>query len=660
MNPRTSRLSRTPGPAIAARLSTILAASVALLACGDSKSDADADGEVVSTDVGDTTDTAETVDPGATVCCPLGTCASTAQACIQGACVPRVTSTGGCYFDAQCADGRTCVGSTFCACGATDCAPVVGTCGYGQGCCNGPDDCGSGETCLKGRCRAKPAEGCWVDSHCAGGQVCEGMVAPACNQLGPESPGVCALPGVCCLGDGECGDGVCRGGRCVERAGAGECWADGECGAGQTCLGEVTCPCAVGSSGTDSCAVLPTPGRCGRADESCCAADADCGGGEICVQGECGKRPSREANECWVDAHCGVGRVCDGANLCGCDEDGCTESTIGTCRTLRLDCDADGDCPTAMRCVEPDRTLCPTEPQAAGRGVCVEVSDTGCWASSECGPDTRCGGESVCTEAAGCVAANRPGTCQVLADRWDCCDSHAECAPGFECRNQDSSITCPPTNSAVCLPIPEYGERCWNLNDCPDGLACNRVWICGCNGKCYFNRIGACEVPLFCATDNECGVGYTCAREPECFASPCTTASTCQSGGKCQVKVEGGCWSHDECGAGNYCEGLKVCPADLECPVPDQPGLCQPRAPLGECCTSFRGCQAGLRCVSVAQRTGCKTDFTAVCVPAITPGNSCYADDDCDTNQRCDGARICPCGVETCTDPPAAGQCVPR
>ncbi|HRE92388.1 MAG TPA: hypothetical protein PK095_24950, partial [Myxococcota bacterium] len=147
----------------------------------------------------------------------------------------------------------------------------------------------------------------------------------------------------------------------------------------------------------------------------------------------------------------------------------------------------------------------------------------------------------------------------------------------------------------------------------------------------------------------------------ECLASPCTTISTCQTGGRCQVNVEGGCWSHDECGPGKYCEGLKVCPAELECPIPDQPGICADRAGLGECCTSFRGCGSGLRCVSVAQRTGCKTDFTAVCVPAVTPGSSCFADDDCDTNQRCEGQRICPCGVESCAgDEPVAGSCRPR
>lgn len=641
------------------------AALFALVACGGDDPAPDTTDTKVDTapdtDTADTSDTTDTADPNATACCPLGTCPSTAQACIQGACVPRAVGAGACYFDTQCGSGATCVGATFCECGSTGCEAKTGTCAYPEGCCNGPADCEGGAACVDGVCRAKPAtaNGCWVDAHCEGGLVCEGEVAPPCGSRELEKAGVCAVPGVCCESDAECGDGVCRGGRCLPAQTGGGCWADGECGVGETCLGESLCPCAAGNGTTESCAVLSAPGRCGRAADACCAADSDCAGGEICVAGECGKRPSREDNECWVDAHCGVGRVCEGANLCGCNEDGCTESQIGTCKTVVTTCETDAQCPASMRCASPDRTTCPSGEN--GGGVCVERVDVGCWDSGDCVSDQRCGGEVICTDPAGCAAPNKPGSCQVKADRWDCCDSHMECKDGFECRNSDSSVTCPPTSSAVCLPVPQYGERCWNVMDCPDGMACNRVWICGCNGKCYFNYIGQCEVPLFCDTDLDCGTGYTCAREPECLASPCTTISTCQTGGRCQVKVEGGCWSHDECGAGKYCEGLKVCPAELECPVPDQPGICADRAGLGECCTSFRGCDNGLRCVSVAQRTGCKTDFTAVCVPAVTPGSSCFADDDCDTNQRCEGQRICACGVESCAgDEPVAGTCRPK
>ena len=81
-------------------------------------------------------------------------------------------------------------------------------------------------------------------------------------------------------------------------------------------------------------------------------------------------------------------------------------------------------------------------------------------------------------------------------------------------------------------------------------------------------------------------------------------------------------------------------------------------AELGECCTSLRGCEPGLRCLSPTQQNGCRADFSSVCVPAITLGTACYGDDDCDPGQRCSGEIICPCGVEDCTSAPQPGECI--
>lgn len=639
-----------------------------LAGCGGDKAPADTsapDTNKPDTIAPDTSvDSGPDVDPNATVCCPVGNCADATRACVSGACVPKKASAQECYFDGECQGGKTCQGETFCACGEVGCSAVAGLCGFGDGCCNGDADCSGGATCEAGTCKPKPAEGCWRDSHCDTGQVCEGAAPTPCGQAGVGTPGHCAIAGVCCLSDAECGAGVCRGGDCAATAGGGQCWADSECTGGDTCLGESLCACVPGSSAA-SCGVSSTPGRCGTAADSCCSKDSDCASGELCVEGECGAMPDRAKDECWVDGHCGRGRVCEGARLCGCNEDGCSESVIGQCRTPAIGCGGGAPCPTGMHCIAPDQAICPVGPDGSGEappnsGVCVETVDVGCWEKSDCDPEMRCGAEEVCRDPAGCDWPNKPGECREKVKRWDCCDSHNECADGYQCRNQDSSLTCPPSSSAVCLNEAIFGESCWNVEDCPAGLACSRVWICGCNGKCYFNRIGSCEVPTNCQTNLDCGEGYICALDPECFSSPCTTAATCSSGGRCQEKVEGGCWSHSECGAGKYCEGLRICPADTDCTVPDQPGICAGRASLGECCTSFKGCEAGLRCLSPAERSGCKIDHTSVCVPAVTPGASCFGDDDCDAQQRCEGARVCPCGVETCTSAPAAGSCVPR
>lgn len=626
---------------------------VAITACGGDEPATDTAPEVVETREVEA-DVAPDVDPNATVCCPVGTCADSREACINGACVPKKPAASSCYFDGECRDGKQCVGETYCACGTTDCVAVPGTCGFGEGCCDSDADCSGGLGCVAGTCKGKPATGCLRDDHCAAGQVCEGEAPAVCGQAGSDVVGHCAVAGVCCVDDRECGEGVCRGGSCVEEATGDACWADGECTGGQGCLGLHLCQCVPGAGACD----LPSaPGRCGVAADSCCSKDVDCGAGEICVAGQCGVKPQKALDDCWLDEHCGVGRVCEGASLCGCDDAECT-STIGQCKTLAIPCGANDACPVNMHCVTPDTAFCPGSDEPMQK-MCVADTDGGCWEASDCPTvGQRCGTETICRDPEGCDWPNAAGECAQQNTRWQCCDSHLECGPGYVCRNQDTSVTCPPASSAVCLEEAIYAETCWNVTDCPPGLACARVWVCGCDGKCSFNRQGSCVTPTYCQTNFDCGEGYTCATDPECFSSPCTSATTCESGGRCQEKVDGGCWSHSDCGDGQYCDGLRVCPMDLSCALPDQPGVCGPRAALGECCSSFKGCEPGLRCLSPAERSGCNVDYTSVCVPAVTPGTSCFGDDDCDEDQRCEGARVCPCGVEACTNDPQPGTCI--
>jgi len=653
-----------------ARIVMAAAVVAALGACGGGSGGQDAgDTRADATTTTDATVAPDT-GPATIACCPLGNCGF-GQECVQGACLPEAKDTverRGCYFDGECPSGATCEGETVCGCGipVADCAGVPGACRYPTGCCNGDGDCGGGQVCVAGQCKAKAGEGsCWRDAQCDGGQVCEGAVACACGDASCQDRiGRCGIPGTCCGGDHECGEGQCLEGRCLPKArdlAAGACWGDGDCGAGQACLGESLCACTPGAASDASCALPSTPGRCGVAADACCASDADCEGGEICVEGKgCVRKPNRSAtrDECWVDAHCGVGRVCERATLCGCDEAGCSEK-IGRCHTPVVHCEGDAACPVGMRCARPDVGWCPDSPEVRPDGVCVPLEDAGeCWSTDDCAGATRCGGEVVCIDGEGCRAKNLPGMCREKVKIRDCCSSHLDCEDDLECRNNDASLTCPVTQGAVCLPKPVYGESCWNLYDCPEGKTCQRTMVCGCNGKCRWNNMGQCETPLHCTADIQCGSDSVCAHDTECIVSPCTVATNCPIGGTCQLKIEGACWNHEECGAGEYCAGLRVCPADQVCVAPDQPGVCAPRGAIGECCTSLRGCKSGLRCLSPTQRSGCSADFASVCVPAVTIGNECFGDDDCDNGQRCEGALVCPCGVETCAGEPQAGHCV--
>ena len=587
-----------------------------------------------------------------TECCPLGVC-SLGNVCVAGACLPE-PGIGQCYFDGQCAAGQRCDGAESCACGATDCASVPGQCRYPSGCCNDDAECGGGR-CVSGQCQAAVADGCWVDADCTqASPSCENIAACACGDTTCDAkPGVCGIAGRCCTGDSECGAGqVCRGGACFAAPAADACFEDRDCSGGAVCHGATLCPCGADE---DTCTVPTTAGTCLAPDDACCSTASDCDAGNICIEGKA-CAPAPEDNGCYVDGHCGVGRVCVGAHVCDCGAEGC-EMVAGQCLTTAVPCSDDGDCGAAMVCVIPDPLYCPDAPPPT-QGVCVAAVDQGCWASAECHQDLRCASEVVCLDPEGCDEPNVAGECAVDVRLRDCCNSHIECEPGTTCRNQNTSLTCPPSKSAVCLAEPEYGTTCWNLHDCPDGFVCNLSWICGCNGKCYRNRIGKCEQPKYCQSNLDCGADRLCAKNDECAFSPCTSASTCNIGGRCQLPVADRCWTHAECGDGNYCAGLQVCPSDATCFLPDGPGTCEPRGALGQCCTSYRGCEPGLRCVSVQNKTGCNLDATSVCVPAITAPIECYADDDCDSGQTCSGAVVCPCGVDTCDGPPIAGICV--
>ncbi len=654
-----SRHFRTPA------LFALVPALFALLAsplggCGDPAAPTP---DVVVPIDGEAPDGRPDVDEG-NACCPLGTCPN-GQRCYGDTCLPTHSGGEACYFDGECAAGARCEGATTCSCGQTGCTPETGVCRYPEGCCNSVDDCGSGADCVNGRCvnLATLDGGCWSDAQCEAGKVCEGANVCPCGAEGCEdSPGYCATPGVCCASDRECGaDGACVEGRCVPAPKDGGCWADTDCTGGESCLGEVTCPCTPGAGDEWTCAALPVAGRCGVETEACCATDADCGEGMACLEGRaCVPALAMGSESCFVDGQCGAGRICDGAVVCGCNEDGCVESQAGTCRTPVIACTGDSDCPVATKCTIPDRAWCP-DADAPTEGVCVPLNDEGCWNSSECNPNVRCGSEVVCDRPEGCAAPNRPGICEQKVRKWDCCNSHLECGEGLECRNQNSTQTCPPTASAICVPIPVPGETCWNFEDCPQGLSCQKTIICGCNGRCRYNRIGQCERPTNCQANIDCGTEAVCARDAECILSPCSTVSTCPFGGTCQDKEEGFCWNHESCPSGQYCEGLKVCPPDTTCPYPNSPGVCQPRVGLGECCTSFRGCEAGLRCTSAGTGAGCSLDSTSVCVPATAVSGTCYDDQDCDRTEFCQGEEICPCGLEDCAgEPPRPGVCAPR
>jgi hypothetical protein len=608
--------------------------------------------ETSGTGDGGTVGVEESVDDG---CCPAGVC-HPGETCREGRCHPA-PATNRCYVDGECQLGQRCEDATQCACGDTECTPQMGSCRWPEGCCNGHDECATGENCHQGVCRTAPGgEQCWLDLHCKVGEVCEQVDQCPCGVEGCQAaPGRCSLPGICCLSDDECGTGRCVGSRCYPTPETGRCYAQDDCPGVTTCIGAYVCPC-----GDTSCLIPTTAGICTGA-EVCCSDASDCAVTQLCVEGrECVPAPA--GGGCYLDEHCGMGRVCQGAALCECDGLCPTgTSAPGSCFTKTLSCTTDEHCQPGMRCAIPDVEHCPGAPDPTV-GVCVEVVDGGCWATSDCGYGEHCAGESVCTNLTGCTQPNTPGDCMAYTKLDDCCDSHLDCGDGFQCRNSNTTMTCPPGNSATCVPLPTNGEDCWNYMDCLDGQVCNQAYICSCGARCVKSRPGWCGSPLgqTCKTNIDCGTGSSCAIDSECKINPCFNNNNCPIAGKCKPKQAGQCWGHEECGLDEYCQGLRLCPNDTECPDPDTSGQCSPLEPAGECCETYKACEAGLRCISTAYMTGCVLDVSAVCVPRKDQlaGGTCFTDGDCSDGRSCQNVSVCACGLAGCETPPNAGQCV--
>ena len=124
---------------------------------------------------------------------------------------------------------------------------------------------------------------------------------------------------------------------------------------------------------------------------------------------------------------------------------------------------------------------------------------------------------------------------------------------------------------------------------CKDGLECGYREMCCC-GQCVDNVVYYCQEGHFhVISDDTCGW-------PWCDLPPCCgEADLCADWypgdspgdvciktedllyGKCVVSQEPPfCWVDSDCPDGEACEGAVICPCNVDCEEPDQPGICTP------------------------------------------------------------------------------------
>jgi hypothetical protein len=223
--------------------------------------------------------------------CPEG------SMCTDLGCVEGCSSDEQCPAGTECREGMciapsenptpnpgTCTTSADCEGEDLECIDGVCEIGTGPAACDSDDDCGSGEVCVAGECRADD-QTCQFSSECGEGRVCVNeRCTTACSDSNP------------------CGAGqICQDGFCVEDLPTSECTVNADCGEGRICV-DGTCfdECTEATEATDCddgfyCLL----GRCRFDDRPrpFCESDADCTSPAVCRNGVC-RSPCTEHAEC--------------------------------------------------------------------------------------------------------------------------------------------------------------------------------------------------------------------------------------------------------------------------------------------------------------------------------------------------------------------------
>ena len=533
-----------------------------------------------------------------------------ARICEEGMC------RDGCVRDADCPDMLTCdIATQTC----TD-----------QGPCMSDDQCGDG-ICVDNVC-APPCAGA---DDCPGNQACDGNTGRCLEPLRCVNDDDCSADRLCQAGQciDPCQDNAnCRGAQRCERGVCVEpdvCNDDRDCTGDRRCVGaamEAACqdPCTI--AGCDrELACDPETGRCGEADpcenalqcfenrvcvdglcDAPCLEPADCAGAQDCVEGAC-----VEPQNCNSNLDCLGGRVCNQ----GACEDHC--ENLG-CPGLLL-CEREtGRCAEAAPCL--DDTAC-FEGRICEGQVCDDpcLDFTDCTGSQDC-VEGRCVEPAVCRGPFDCLEGRRcvdrecidecvNGLCAGtrVCDADDVCVEGPDCAADRDC---DGDRLCHPILGSCADPCAERG-------DCRDGFECGAD--------------GLCRPPRFCADDDHCAEGLTCA-----FAT--CRAVTCEGHDACpedQMCVDFACADalpdQCECPEGYAC-------ADGHCV---QPGPCAPAGEGG----AAAGCPADHGCADTGHCVQCQAN--AHCAPGVCVDGRCANPEACDDDAGCLPGHVCRRG--TCT-----------
>ncbi len=487
-----------------------------------------------------------------------------------------------CRVSSQCGAGQLCLGGSCRAPQSceNDACPDQLHCDSGsQTCvdCLSTVDCAAGSACLNGGCQ--PASVCHDVKGCRPGTVCD-LARAACVE---------------CLGEGDCATGE----RCVDQRCSARCSGHGDCSDGLRCdpLLSLCVECVAASD----CAQAQhcSGGRCLL--DTCVAGAGSCDAMGQAVQ------MCNAAGDRVLPQYCGKHASCEGeAGAAACTDWVCkpgisscnAEGKLETCGQDGLSIEATVDCAAAnqvcigSQCVdivcEPDSVTCDAAANAlhlcSANGTRDSVSF--CAVGQYCDIDLKACKTQVCTPQAEACVDNVPSVCDALGSGYD---------PGKSCKANQACVDggCLPL---VCDPSEQY---CGD-----DGNAYN----CNATGTAAF-QTAICESPDESGAGGQSGNDYYqhCEKHgtsAACYSDPCTKGQTyCDQNQlkTCNAQGTGPVGVGQDCGADAVCQGYtpatcasKVCtPSTRFCDVAGNSVQCSAD---GTSSSLLEACIGGLYC----------------------------------------------------------------
>lgn len=526
-----------------------------------------------------------------------------------------------CFSDGECAEsGSACEKEPAVADDGSVVVTLAGTCkGKGDqgepcldnGSCNGELRCLQDPQTFTASCvpPRDAGEPCQQDDDCAG--------ALRCAFDGNSGLTVCiapAGPGDPCSSDVDCSAGLAclQGQVCGVQGGAGSpCFGDDECLGGLLCAADPVTFTNVCTS--PSAAGEPCPGGDAQCEPGLqCLFDASTST-NLCAAGAAGD----PCDAGGFNSRCTAPLICRFDPLVGQDQCQAPLAANATCDRFA----AVPECASNLRCIADASFNFSCEPPLAPAAPCTNETQDPCDGDHACSFDSLAG-ENICVallgpnascfsddECAGALFCDTQTTDDCIGRRNanQACTRTRECAPGLECRDNDTG------SATICRALSAAGAGCATLDDCAAGLDCRSD-----DAGLRFICRGASAAGQRCDAQGDCAAGLDCRNADDGGAQICRALS-----------VEGeGCVNALDCVDGFECRSdpvsfLTVClgPADV-----------------GETCSIDENCQAGLVC-----RFDNVEGFFQ-CTALGGEGAACTQDSDCSVGFRCrddGGSFVC-------------------